>query len=56
MDLEKVKAITEWKAPTTVKGVRAFLGFANYYRLFISRFPNIVKPLVDLTKKDYSFK
>ena len=56
MDPEKVKAIADWKAPTTVKGVRSFLGFANYYRLFISGFSNVVKPLVDLTKKDAPFQ
>jgi hypothetical protein len=31
MDPEKVKAILEWASLTTVKGVRAFLGFANFY-------------------------
>ena len=56
MDPEKVKAITEWRAPTSVKGVRSFIGFANYYRLFISGFANIVKPLIDLTKKDTPFQ
>jgi hypothetical protein len=31
MDLAKIVAIKEWEAPRTVKGVRAFLGFANFY-------------------------
>ena len=31
MDPEKVQAIRDWQAPTTVKGVRGFLGFANFY-------------------------
>ena len=31
MDQEKVKAILEWPAPKTVKGVRSFLGLANFY-------------------------
>lgn len=31
MDPEKVRAITEWERPTTVRGVRGFLGFANFY-------------------------
>jgi hypothetical protein len=29
MDPQKIEAITNWKAPTSVKGVRSFLGFAN---------------------------
>ena len=31
MDLAKVAAIREWEALKTVKGVRSFLGFANFY-------------------------
>ncbi|KAI0992139.1 hypothetical protein K3495_g16047, partial [Podosphaera aphanis] len=33
-DPAKIKAIREWEAPKTVKGVRSFLGFANFYRCF----------------------
>jgi hypothetical protein len=35
MDLEKVKAIKEWKEPTYIKGVQSFLRFANFYRRFV---------------------
>ena len=38
MDPEKIKAIREWEAPKIKKKVRAFLGFANYYRVFINKF------------------
>ena len=31
MDQEKVKAILEWPEPKMVKGVRSFLGLANFY-------------------------
>ena len=55
MDLEKVAAIQSWEAPRTVKGVRSFLGFANYYRLFIPEFADIARPLTDLTKKGQTF-
>ena len=50
-DPEKVKAILEWKAPTSVKGVRSFLGFANFYRCFVDKFSEIAAPLINLTKK-----
>ena len=55
MDPEKVKAITEWTVPGTVKGVRAFLGFANFYRRFIPGFSTLAAPLVRLTRKDTPF-
>ena len=38
MDPEKIKVIREWEALKIKKGVRAFLGFANYYRAFIDKF------------------
>ena len=31
MDQEKVKAILDWPAPSSIKGVRSFLGLANFY-------------------------
>ena len=31
MDLAKIAAIREWEALKIVKGVRSFLGFANFY-------------------------
>jgi transposase InsO family protein len=55
MDPEKVEAIQEWQAPTTVRGVRGFLGFANFYRKFIPHFARHAEPLVQLTKKDAKF-
>jgi transposase InsO family protein len=56
MDPEKVQAIIEWEAPKSVKGVRAFLGFANFYRRFIKNFSEIVTPMTALTRKDAMFK
>ena len=50
-DAKKVKAIQEWKQPHTQKGLRSFLGLANYYRRFIRNFSKIAKPLSDLLKK-----
>jgi hypothetical protein len=52
MDLEKVKAVEEWREPTNIKGVQSFLGFANFYRRFIRDFSKITAPLTKLTLKD----
>jgi Reverse transcriptase (RNA-dependent DNA polymerase) len=41
MDPIKVKGITDWPTPTTVKEVHSFLGFCNFYRAFIPHFSNI---------------
>jgi hypothetical protein len=38
MDPAKVKGITEWPTPTSVKQVQAFLGFCNFYRRFIHNY------------------
>ena len=51
MDEKKLDAIKEWKPPTSIKGVRSFTGFANFYRKFIPDFSNIIAPLNLLTRK-----
>ena len=51
-DPEKIAAIKKWEALTTLKGVRGFLGFANFYRDFIKDFLAVADPLVALIKKD----
>jgi hypothetical protein len=55
MDPKKVEAVTNWESPSNVKDVRAFIGFANFYRRFISDFSRLAAPLVRLTRKDVPF-
>ena len=56
MDPAKVEGILKWPIPETVKQVRGFLGFANFYRRFINKFSDIAKPLNNLTKKNKAFE
>ena len=55
MDPDKIQCIKDWPIPTTVKEVRSFLGFANFYRRFIRGYGARAIPLTDLTKKDKVF-
>lgn len=52
MDPSKIERIKQWKQPTTLKGLRGFLGLAGYYRKFVHNFSTIAKLLVNLLKKD----
>ena len=35
IDLIKLKELSNWPSPTTIKKTRKFLGFCNFYRKFI---------------------
>jgi len=56
MDEEKIWTIKDWKEPTNVKGVRSFLGFANFYRQFIKDYSKITMPLSSLTRKEKAWE
>ncbi|GBG77527.1 hypothetical protein CBR_g23971 [Chara braunii] len=51
-DLQKVDAVRDAPTPTSLTHVRAFLGFASYYRRFIKGFAAIARPLTNLLRKD----
>ncbi|XP_022975729.1 uncharacterized protein LOC111475919, partial [Cucurbita maxima] len=55
MDSDKIKAIQEWKVPTSVSDLRSFLGLANYYRRFVEGFSRRAAPLIELLKKDHTW-
>ena len=40
-DPNKIAAVKEWPAPSSIKEVRQFLGFANYFRRFIDHYSMI---------------
>ena len=45
MDQEKVKAVLDWPAPSNIKGVKSFLGLANFYQRFIQDYAQVTRPL-----------
>jgi len=47
-DPEKISALQNWPAPSSIKELRRFLGFASYFRRFVPRFAQVSKPLNDL--------
>ncbi|KAK3548969.1 hypothetical protein QTP70_022645, partial [Hemibagrus guttatus] len=50
MDQTKVRAVTEWPEPTTVRELQCFLGFAIFYQRFIRNYSSIAGPLTSLLK------
>nr|GEV18026.1 reverse transcriptase domain-containing protein [Tanacetum cinerariifolium] len=55
VDRAKVDVIAKLPHPTTVKGVRSFLGHAGFYRCFIQDFSKIARPMTHLLEKDTPF-
>nr|GEW71149.1 hypothetical protein [Tanacetum cinerariifolium] len=55
VDKAKVEIISKLPHPTTVKGIRSFLGHVGFYRCFIKYFSNIAQPMTRLLEKDTSF-
>ena len=51
----KVSIIKTLLPPTTIKGIRSFLGHAGFYRRFIRDFSKITSPLCRLLEKDAKF-
>ncbi|KAI5337429.1 hypothetical protein L3X38_016700 [Prunus dulcis] len=55
VDKAKIDVIAKLPPPTSVKGVRSFLGHAGFYRRFIKDFSKISRPLCTLLAKDAPF-
>nr|GFC15923.1 retrovirus-related Pol polyprotein from transposon 17.6 [Tanacetum cinerariifolium] len=55
VDKAKVDVINKLPHPTTVKGIRSFLGHAGFYRRFIKDFSKIARPMTRLLEKDAPF-
>ncbi|GKC06158.1 reverse transcriptase domain-containing protein [Tanacetum coccineum] len=55
VDKAKIDVIAKLPHPTTVKGVRSFLGHAGFYRRFIKDFFKISRPMTHLLEKNTPF-
>jgi len=51
METDRVDTIRSWPTPASVRDVRIFLGFANYYRRFVEGFSRIAAPLHQITQR-----
>nr|GEV53413.1 reverse transcriptase domain-containing protein [Tanacetum cinerariifolium] len=52
----KIDIISKLPPPTNIKGIRSFLGHADFYRRFIKDFSKITRPLTKLLEKDTPFE
>ena len=56
VDRAKIEAIENFPPPSSVKGIRSFLGHAGFYRRFIKDFSQIAKPLSNLLVQGVPFE
>lgn len=56
MDPTKLSGIKDWPIPTTIKQLRSFLGFCNFYRRFIPKYSDITHPLHELTRANVKWQ
>ena len=56
VDQAKISLIKTLILPTTVKGIKSFLGHPRFYRRFIQDFSKIARPLYRLLEKDAKFE
>nr|GEZ16217.1 reverse transcriptase domain-containing protein [Tanacetum cinerariifolium]GEZ17113.1 reverse transcriptase domain-containing protein [Tanacetum cinerariifolium] len=56
VDRARVDVIAKLPHPTTVKGIRSFLGHAGFYQRFIQDFSKISRPMTHLLEKNTPFE
>ena len=55
MDPKRISSIESWPTPVNIKTLQSFLGFANFYRMFIPNYSTTIVPLLTLLKKNQPF-
>jgi hypothetical protein len=56
MNEKKLSTIVDWPYPTSLRELRGFLGFTNFYRRFIPAFSLVATPLTRLTWEEVGEK
>jgi len=56
MNQAKLDGIAKWPPPTTLKQLRSFLGFCNFYRRFITHYADKTAPLNVLLRKTHPWE
>ncbi|GJP61565.1 hypothetical protein CLOP_g18709, partial [Closterium sp. NIES-67] len=56
VDPKKIEAVRTWKTTENVKELQQFLGFTNYYNMFVPQYVKIAAPLTNLLKKNTPYK
>ena len=56
IDKSKIETIEKLPPPSSVKGIRIFLGYAEFYMRFIKDFSKIAKPLSNLLVQGAPFE
>ncbi|GET54545.1 retroviral-like aspartic protease 1 [Rhizophagus irregularis DAOM 181602=DAOM 197198] len=54
-DDKKIKKIKNLKPPKNIKQIREINGLCSYYRKFVKGYSKIVKPIMELTRKNIPF-
>jgi RNase H-like domain found in reverse transcriptase/Integrase zinc binding domain len=55
-DMSRVSKIIKWPPPQNTTQVRGFLGLAGTMRIWIEKFSELSRPLVELTRKNVTFE
>ena len=55
MDPMKLAGIADWPVPSTLRQLRSFLGFGNFYHKFIHHYSDLTHPFNELLQKDQGY-
>lgn len=55
IEFKKINTVRNQKKPYNIRDILSFIGFANFYRIFIKGFSKILLLLTELTKNKKNF-